>query len=43
MSIETVSFEVPQDLLASFKVGTMELGRNIRLLAAIAYFQTINE
>lgn len=39
MSTETISFEVPQDLLASLKVGTVELGQNIRLLAAIAYFQ----
>ena len=39
MTTETVSFEVPQDLLASLKVGTAELGRNIRLLAAITYFQ----
>jgi predicted HTH domain antitoxin len=39
MTTETVSFEVPQDLLASLKVGTAELGRNIRLLAAISYFQ----
>ena len=39
MITETVSFEVSQDLLASLKVGTAELGRNIRLLAAITYFQ----
>lgn len=39
MTTETISFEVPQDLLASLKVGTAELGRNIRLLAAITYFQ----
>ena len=39
MTTETVSFEVAQDLLASLKVGTAELGRNIRLLAAITYFQ----
>jgi predicted HTH domain antitoxin len=39
MNTETVSFEVPQDLLASLKVGSVELGMNIRLLAAIAYFQ----
>lgn len=39
MITETISFEVPQDLLASLKVGTAELGRNIRLLAAITYFQ----
>lgn len=39
MPTETVSFEVPEDLLASLKTGTAELGRNIRLLAAITYFQ----
>jgi len=39
MPTETVSFEVPEDLLASLKTGTTELGRNIRLLAAITYFQ----
>jgi predicted HTH domain antitoxin len=39
MSTETVSFEVPQDLLASLKVGSVELGMNIRLRAAIDYFQ----
>lgn len=37
--IETVSFEIPQDLLASLKVGAETLGQQIRLLAAIAYFQ----
>jgi predicted HTH domain antitoxin len=39
MTTETVSFEVSQDLLASLKVDPAELGRNIRLLAAIDYFQ----
>lgn len=39
MTAEIVSFEVPQDILASLKVGTAELGRNIRLLAAITFFQ----
>lgn len=39
MSTETVSFTVPQDLLASLKVRVVELGMNMRLLAAIAYFQ----
>ena len=37
--IETISFEVPQDLLASLKVGAKTLGQQIRLLAAVAYFQ----
>jgi predicted HTH domain antitoxin len=39
MTTETVSFEVSEDLLASLKLGTAELGRNIRQLAAIIYFQ----
>lgn len=39
MSTETVSFEVPRDILASLKVGSVELGMNIRLLAAMTYFQ----
>lgn len=39
MTTETVSFEVSQDLLASMKVGRIELTRDIRRLAAIAYFQ----
>jgi predicted HTH domain antitoxin len=39
MNTETVSFEIPQAVLASLKVGTMELARNIRLLAAIDYFR----
>ncbi len=37
--IETISFEVSQDLLASLKVGAKTLGQQIRLLAAVAYFQ----
>ena len=39
MTIETVSFEISQDILASLKVGAAELERNMRLLAAIDYFQ----
>lgn len=39
MTTETVSFEISQDILASLKVGTAELERNMRLLAAIDYFQ----
>lgn len=39
MNTEIVSFEVPQDLLASLKVGAADLGRNIRALAAVAYFR----
>lgn len=39
MKTETVSFEVPEDLLASLKLGAADLQHDIRLLAAIAYFQ----
>jgi predicted HTH domain antitoxin len=39
MKTETVSFEVPEDLLASLKLGAAALQHDIRLLAAIAYFQ----
>ena len=39
MMTETITLEVPQDLLAALKIGVSDLGRNIRLLAAIAYFQ----
>ena len=39
MNTETISFEVTQDLLASLKVGIADLAQNIRLLAAITYFQ----
>lgn len=39
MSTETITLEVSQDLLAALKMGVSDLGQNIRLLAAIAYFQ----
>jgi predicted HTH domain antitoxin len=39
MTTETVSFEISQDILASLKVGTAELEQDMRLLAAINYFQ----
>lgn len=39
MKTETVSFEIPQDLLASLKLGSVALAQSIRLLAAIAYFK----
>jgi predicted HTH domain antitoxin len=39
MTPKIVTFEVSPDLLAALKVGTNDLGRNIRLMAAIAYFQ----
>jgi len=36
---ETITLEVPQDVLASLKVGVQDLGQYMRLSAAIAYFQ----
>ena len=36
---ETMTFEVSQDLLASLKIGIQELAQEIRLMAAITYFQ----
>ncbi len=39
MTMETISFQVSQDLLAALKVGSLELTNNLRLLAAITYFQ----
>ncbi|WP_446400611.1 UPF0175 family protein [Coleofasciculus sp. C1-SOL-03] len=39
MTTETISFQVSQDLLAALKVGSLELTNNLRLLAAITYFQ----
>lgn len=39
MTPETITFEVSPDLLAALKVGIGDLSRNIRLMAAIAYFQ----
>ncbi|NMW18188.1 MAG: UPF0175 family protein [Chlorobiaceae bacterium] len=37
--IETMTFEVSQDLLASLKIGIQDLAQEIRLMAAINYFQ----
>ena len=37
--METISFQVSQDLLAAWKIGSIQLGESMRLLAAIAYFQ----
>ena len=37
--METISFQVSQDLLAALKIGSNQLGESMRLLAAIAYFQ----
>lgn len=39
MKTETISFEVPEDLLASLKLGSDALGQSIRLLAAVSYFR----
>lgn len=39
MKTETVAFEIPEDLLASLKLGAAELQHDLRLRAAIAYFQ----
>ena len=36
---ETMTFEVSQDLLASLKIGIQDLAQEIRLMAAITYFQ----
>jgi len=36
---ETMTFEISQDILASLKVGIRDLVQQIRLVAAIAYFQ----
>lgn len=36
---ETMTFEVSQDLLASLKIGVQDLAQEIRLMAAITYFQ----
>lgn len=39
MATSAISFEIPQDLLASLKVGADDSARNMRLLAGITYFQ----
>jgi len=39
IQLNTVSFEVPTDLLASLKMGVTTLGQQIRLIAAISYFR----
>jgi len=36
---ESVTFEISADLLAALKLGAEDLSRNMRLIAAIAYFQ----
>ncbi len=39
MSTETITLEVSQDILAALKMGANDLGQQLRLLAAIAFFQ----
>lgn len=39
MNPETIFFEISQDLLAALKLGREQLKEEMRLLAAIAYFQ----
>jgi len=39
MNLETISFEVSQDILDTLKVGSDELLQRMRLLTAIDYFQ----
>jgi predicted HTH domain antitoxin len=39
MSNETITFEVSQDILAALKMGATDLSQQLRLLAAIAFFQ----
>ncbi len=36
---ETITLEISQDILAALKMGVQDLGQNIRLLAAIAFYQ----
>ncbi len=39
MSTETITLEVSQDLLAALKMGATDLGEQLRILAAVAFFQ----
>ena len=39
MSTETISFEIPKELLASLNTGVQNLIRELRILGAISYFQ----
>ena len=39
MNTETITLEIPQDLLAALKMGTHDLAQNIRNLAAIGFYQ----
>lgn len=39
MSHEIVTLEISQDILAALKIGVHDLAQDIRLLAAIAFYQ----
>lgn len=39
MNTETVTLEISQDLLAALKMGVHDFAQNIRLVAAIAFYQ----
>ncbi|NJN19992.1 MAG: UPF0175 family protein [Leptolyngbya sp. RL_3_1] len=39
MAPETITIEISPDILAALKLGITDLSRNIRLIAAIAYFE----
>ncbi|NEQ70314.1 MAG: UPF0175 family protein [Symploca sp. SIO2D2] len=39
MNTETITLEISQDILAALKMGVQDLTQNIRLLAAIAFYQ----
>ncbi len=39
MANMTLSFEIPQDLLASLKIGILDLSRDMRIISAISYFR----
>ena len=39
MAALTISFDVPQELLASLNTGPVDLEKNMRLVAAMTYFQ----
>lgn len=39
MGTETITLEVSQDILAALKMGANDFGDQLRLLAAIAFFQ----
>jgi predicted HTH domain antitoxin len=39
MSTETITFEVSQDILAALKMGIHDLAQNLRLIAAITFYQ----